>query len=63
MTQRVGGDEAEKIGYRQIVKGLEFGPYFSDKGECEVKKSEEDSWRDKHEEMALTNGFQWISIF
>lgn len=62
MTEGVGGGEAEKIGHRQIVKGLELGPYSGDKGEYEVKKSEEESWRAKHEEMALTNGFQWISI-
>lgn len=35
------GDEAEKIGYGQIIQGPALGLCFSDKGECEVENSEE----------------------
>lgn len=41
-----------KIGRGQIMKGLDFGLYFADKGECEVGNSGGKS-RDKHEEMML----------
>lgn len=43
----------KKIGYGQIMKGLEFGTYFGNKGECEVENSEGESWREKHEETML----------